>query len=145
MLYFISKISKSSHQSTTTPREFDWNNFTWIPGIDIGWNSIHLSHCFRCQQCKESEMNTFDRFTISPQAKFCSWNVAVIKTPITYHICVRVCVCAYVCFYSPIPILLLNLLNFSFFSLQILRAASPALLRVIALGAFFIYCTVSKS
>lgn len=30
-----------------------------------------------------------------------------------------------------------------FFLLQVLRAASPALLRVIALGAFFIYCTVS--
>lgn len=29
------------------------------------------------------------------------------------------------------------------FLLQVLRAASPALLRVIALGAFFIYCTVS--
>lgn len=28
--------------------------------------------------------------------------------------------------------------------LQVLRAASPALLRVIALGAFFIYCTVSN-
>jgi hypothetical protein len=26
----------------------------------------------------------------------------------------------------------------------VVRAASPALLRVIALGAFFIYCTVSK-
>lgn len=31
------------------------------------------------------------------------------------------------------------------FLFQVLRAASPALLRVIALGAFFIYCTVSVS
>ena len=29
--------------------------------------------------------------------------------------------------------------------LQVVRAASPVLLRVIVLGAFFIYCTVSRS
>lgn len=30
------------------------------------------------------------------------------------------------------------------FLLQVVRAASPVLLRVIVLGAFFIYCTVSS-
>lgn len=32
----------------------------------------------------------------------------------------------------------------NFFLLQVVRAASPVLLRVIVLGAFFIYCTVSN-
>lgn len=31
-----------------------------------------------------------------------------------------------------------------FLLLQVVRAASPVLLRVIVLGAFFIYCTVSS-
>lgn len=31
-----------------------------------------------------------------------------------------------------------------FFISQVVRAASPVLLRVITLGAFFIYCTVSE-
>ena len=37
-----------------------------------------------------------------------------------------------------------NLIYFFYISIEVVRAASPLLLRMIILGAFFIYSTVSK-
>lgn len=45
--------------------------------------------------------------------------------------------------YNEIHMRIIYHFGFPFFCTKVLRAASPALLRVIALGAFFIYCTVS--